>query len=89
MLVVELKRETSSPNKWLFQYPDEYETKSFSGGTWINVVDPSNQSVALHKAEEVLSVYRTEPRKILPVDTRLNYQLLERDKAGRFVGKKK
>lgn len=86
-LVVELRSSDAGLNEWLFEYPDGYEARSHTGGVWINVIDENKDSVALHKAEEVLSVYRTKPKKTVPVDTRLNYQLLRRDSKGRFVAK--
>jgi hypothetical protein len=82
-LVVELNNVDPGVTK-RFNYPDEYEIKSHTGGVWLVVINGS-ETVAMHKSDQVTNAYRTTPKASVPVDTRLNHMLLKRGPDGRFV----
>jgi len=72
-----------------FEYPESHTVREHTSGVWMTILDEQGNTVALHKSALVANVYRTEPRKRVPVDTRMNHTLLARDSRGRFVSKSK
>lgn len=88
-LVVELQANGDYQWGQTYDYPDEYKTSHHVNGVWVYVNDASGNTVGMHRADLVASVYRTAPAKSVPIDTRMNHTLLARDAKGRFVSKKK
>ena len=86
-LVIELTNVEMGVRRY-FEYPDDYEVRSHTSGTWVNVYNSKGDQLGSHRADLVASVYRTKPKSEVPVDTRLNHTVLARDAKGRFVGRK-